>query len=132
MKNKRKKLTVVTLCIMLVGLSILVNARSATATLFSDEYSKSTAAVGNSSGGFYWWGSVGTTSMYNVTYAVYGGANSSNCTNKIGSWAKAPGTSFIPSKAASSHGVGILTMYGNTENNQKRDCIASGGINDTN
>ncbi len=126
---KGKRIAIIIMCVTIMGLSILANARSASTTLYSNETSKTTAAVGNSGSGFSWWGSVGTTSMYNVTYAVYGGANSNNCTNLLGSWAKAPGSSFPASLVSSTYSVGKLTMYGNTINNPKKDCIAAGGIN---
>lgn len=107
---------------------------SATAMLFSDETSKETACVGNSLGKFYVWGDVGSTSEYNVEFRLYGGPNSSNCTNLITSFAIAPGINFGPTSYnadKNTNSVGKVVMYGNNMANPKKKCIASVGINGT-
>lgn len=65
---------------------------------------------------------------------LYGGPNSSNCTNLITSFAIAPGINFGPTSYnadKNTNSVGKVVMYGNNMANPQKKCIASVGINGT-
>lgn len=127
MRVKTRQVGSIMVIMTVLALTIAAHA-SASATLYSTETSKSTACVAKGSSGFQYWGAVASASAYNVTYAVYGGSNSSNCNNLLSSTPYAPGYAVPNTGVGSSYSVGKLTMYGNTISSPKKECIASGGI----
>ena len=130
-----KKKIVASIAAFLMFLIVPITAfASAGATLYSNETSKETSCVGNSLGKFYIWGDVGNTSEYDVEFRIYGGPNSSNCTNLIASFTYAPGSSFGPTSynaSINNNSVGKAKMFGNNAANPKKKCIASVAINGT-
>lgn len=134
MTKVKKRAMVLALTLALTWGTCLVAYASASAVLMSDETSKSTACVGNTSGKFYYWGNVASASSYNVQFVVYGGKNSSNCNTSLEKRVCAPGTTFdktsVPADS-STYSVGKVTMYGNTVENPKKNCIAGVTINNS-
>lgn len=133
-KTKKKAIGFALACTMVWGAALVAHA-SSSATLMSDETTKATACVGNESGCFYWWGNVQAISKYNVEFVMRGGKDSAHCTTVLARHAQAPGSSFGPSRvtaSTASYSVGNATMYGNTQNNPKKECIAGVWINRTN
>ncbi|MBD5540148.1 MAG: hypothetical protein HDR00_02985 [Lachnospiraceae bacterium] len=134
MKKSKKIMVAVLALALMLGMNLVVYA-SATALLYSNETTKTTACVGNSNECFYWWGNVGSTSEYPVEFIMYGGKNSANCSMVLKRKTVSIGGSFSPVKvsaSSSSFSVGKVTMCGNNSSNLKTQCIAGAGISSTN
>ena len=133
-KTRKKAMGFALACMMTWGAALVAHA-SSSAVLMSDETTKATACVGNESGCFYWWGNVQDISKYNVEFVMRGGKDSAHCTTVLSRCAIVPGGSFGSTRVSAStasYSVGNVTMYGNTQKNPKKECIAGAWINRSN
>lgn len=114
----------VIICVLAAMKGIACYAASATVALHADEKAVSSSAITVTNDDITVWGSVSSASEYQVQFKVPDSFRR-NAFNK----SFAPGTSFSPEDwivyyVSSTN----LNLYGNSEDDQKKDCIASGGI----
>lgn len=116
----------VIICVLALVKGIASYAASATVALHADEKAVSSSAITVTNDDITVWGSVSSASKYSVEFIVPSGPYSTAYRAIY-----APGKSFSPIVRqifgiSSTH----LNLYGNSKDDQKKDCIASGGIMD--
>jgi len=117
------------LMVMIIALTMTITVHAAaTAQLYTNETHKSTSTVQNGGNGFYYLGNVGATSAHKVTFVVYVGNSASNCNITKEQRECQINETLSQQDVDDEHYFGKLTMYGNTKESKKKDCIATGGI----
>ncbi len=124
----KKKLLIAALALMLVGSSVPVaKAGSVSAVLSTDEKSKSTALLGNTTGTYRMIGAVSSSSKYYVEYYIYKGPNSSSCNVYHSHFSYADMSAFTKYYYINQNAYTVAksVMYGNKKSNPKKQCYAN-------
>ncbi|MDE7089550.1 MAG: hypothetical protein K2O54_05475, partial [Prevotella sp.] len=113
------------ICVLVFIKGIVSYAADATVFLYADQKKASSASITVTNDNITVWGSVSSKSEYQVQFIVPDSIYR-NAFDKT----YAPGTSFSAQDwdmfyASSTN----LNLYGNSKDDQKKGCIASGGIN---
>ncbi|MBR6095218.1 MAG: hypothetical protein IKP92_09400 [Lachnospiraceae bacterium] len=131
----KKKITASIAALLVISLiPITAMASTSSAMLYTNETTKETGCVGNTSGFFRMWGSVGASSVYAVEFKLMGGSDSNNCTTCLKSESCASNNSFgaiTVNANKNTYSVGKVVMYGNNYNYPMYHCIASAGVGNT-
>lgn len=116
----------VIICVLAAMKGIACYAASVTVALHADEKAASSSAITVTNDDITVWGSVSSASEYQVQFIVPSGPY-----NTAFKRSYAPGEAFSPI-VRQIFGISStqLNLYGNSKDDQKKDCIASGGITD--
>lgn len=113
------------ICVLVLMTGIVSYAESKTVALHANEKKASSDPISVSNYDISVWGNVSSVSEHPVDFIVPDG--SSNAYRKIYD----PGESFSPIVRGVYNVTSTnLILYGNSKDDQKKDCIASGGIAD--
>lgn len=116
---------VMIICVLALMNGIVSYAADATVALYADQKSASSDSITVTDDNITVWGSVSSGSEYQVQFIVPDSIRR-NAFNKT----CAPGTSFSPQDWDMLYVTSTnLNLYGNSKDDQKKGCIASGGIN---
>ncbi len=122
--SKIRELAVI-VCVMALMHGI-VSYASSTVALYADQKSASSASLPVTDGYFTVWGSVSSASKYQVEFVVPDGWSRDTFSKSCAPGASFPTTDCFVFRVTSTN----LNLYGNSREDQKKECIASGGIAD--
>lgn len=128
LKSNKKIIVLGILFLLLTGASVpMANAGSVVATLSTDESSKSTAHLGNTTGSYRLVGAVSSSSKYSVQYYVYKGKDSGSCNVEHKHFSYADMSAFDKTYTIDrkTYTLAKSVMYGNKKSEPKKECYAN-------